>query len=73
MSSSTHFSTLARVVIEAIAERHLRQVRTKLQALVRDTVSGPLRDYLVELLRSRDRNYGTAAFPEILALAGSER
>jgi len=46
-------------------------VRTKLQVLVRDKVSSPLRDYLVELLRIRDRNYGTAAFPEILALAGS--
>jgi len=62
---------LAQVVIAAIAERHYRQVRTKLQALARDKVSSPLRDYLVELLRSRDRNYGTAAFPEILALVGS--
>ncbi|AVV44802.1 hypothetical protein C6376_28785 [Streptomyces sp. P3] len=58
---------IAEVITTAIAERHYAAAREHLQTLGRADITATLRSFLLELIRSHDRSFGTRAFPEVFA------
>ncbi|MFI8487426.1 NACHT domain-containing protein [Streptomyces rubrogriseus] len=60
-------NSIAEVVTTAIAERHYADARDHLQSLGRADITAALRSFLLELIRSHDRSFGTRAFPEVFA------
>ncbi|MET9562538.1 NACHT domain-containing protein [Streptomyces tauricus] len=58
---------IAEVITTAIAERHYADAREHLQTLGRADITATLRSFLLELIRSHDRSFGTRAFPEVFA------
>ncbi|MFD5283987.1 NACHT domain-containing protein [Streptomyces rubrogriseus] len=60
-------NSIAEVITTAIAERHYADAREHLQSLGRADITAALRSFLLELIRSHDRSFGTRAFPEVFA------
>lgn len=58
---------VAEAVIATIAERHYARARTSLHHLAAEAASARRREFIIDLLRTQDRRFGTRAFSELLA------
>ncbi|MFB8276936.1 NACHT domain-containing protein [Nocardia colli] len=57
---------LAKTVIETIAEQHYREMRPQLHDVTQREMSEEFREFVINLIRTHDRRFGTHAFPELL-------
>jgi hypothetical protein len=58
--------SIVEVITSAIAERHYVDAREHIRKLSRARISPDLRSFILDLVRTHDRSFGTRAFPEIL-------
>ncbi|HEU5156142.1 MAG TPA: hypothetical protein VFU43_04040 [Streptosporangiaceae bacterium] len=62
-------NSIAEVITTAIAERHYADAREHIRTLSHSDITSTLRSFLLDLIRTYDRSFGTRAFPEILSTA----